>query len=161
MAGTGNRPQRSTLNVALRGAAAGIAGGLAVTIVEREVLARLAGGTVHQAQWDDRAARALRRGGVPVRGRGRIAAGVGSQLLYAGALGATYALLHQRTKDSRAGRTLLDGAMTYAASLVFPDVPQPKRRPGQRALRRKLVKPANPAATFSRTTAIALGFLVK
>lgn len=158
MATTGRR-QRSTMETALRGAAAGVAGGLAVTLVERELLSRLAGGVVHQSGWDDRAAGALRRVGVRVGARGAIAAGVGSQLLYAGLLGAAYAVAHERTKESRAGRTLVDGAMTYAASLVFPDVPQPKRRGSRRALRKKLVRPVNPAATFSRATAMALSAL--
>jgi hypothetical protein len=144
---------------ALRGAAAGVVGGLMVTLAERELVSRIAGGTPHQSEWDDRAAHALRRVGLAVEGRGAIAAGVGSQLLYGGLLGAAYAVAHERAQESRAGRTLLDGAMTYAASLVFPDVPQPKRQGRRRALRRKLVQPVNPAAAFSRATAMALGAL--
>jgi hypothetical protein len=91
--------------------------------------------------------------------RGAIVAGVGSQLLYAGLLGAAYAIVREQANESRAGRALLDGAMTYAASLVFPDRPRPKRRGRKRALRKMLVQPVNPAATFSRATALALGAL--
>jgi hypothetical protein len=138
-----------------------VAGGLAVTFVERELLSRLAGGAPHRSQWDDRAARAVRRIGVPVAGHGSIVVGVGGQLLYAGLLGAAYAIMREQATESRAGRTLLDGAMTYAASFVFPDRPQPKRRGRQRALRQRLVQRVNPAATFSRATALALGALTR
>lgn len=159
MATNGRRKQPTMLQTALRGAAAGVAAGLVVTLAERELLSRIAGGAPHRSGWDDHAAQALRRVGLPVGGRGALAAGVASQLLYGGLLGAAYAVARQRAQESRAGRTLLDGAMTYAASFVFPDVPQPKRRGRHRALRRKLVQPVNPAATFSRATAMALGAL--
>ena len=155
------RQRRSFAETALRGGAAGVVAGLAVTLVEREVLARLAGGARHRSAWDDLAAKGLASVGLEVGDRGRIATGIASQLAYAGALGATYAVLREEARDSRAGRILLDGALTYAASLVFPDVPQPARRGRRLALRRKVVEPVNPAAAFSRVTAMALGVMTR
>ncbi|MFL5618485.1 MAG: hypothetical protein ACJ79A_08855 [Gemmatimonadaceae bacterium] len=152
------RRKRSMLETALRGGAAGVVGGLAISLVEREVLARIAGGARHRSSWDDLAARGLRRVGVRVGdGGGRIATGVATQLAYAGVLGATYAVLRDEARESRAGRILLDGALTYAASLVFPDRPTPARRGRRLALRRKIVDPVNPADAFVRVTAMTLG----
>lgn len=155
------RRTRSVAQTALRGGAAGMLAGLVVTLVEREVLARIAGGARHRSAWDDLAARGFASVGLEVGDRGRIATGIASQIVYAGALGATYAVLREEARDSRAGRIMLEGALTYAASLVFPDVPQPKRKGGRLALRRKVVEPVNPAAAFSRVTAMALGVLTR
>ena len=150
--------KRSMLETALRGGAAGVVGGLAISLVEREVLARIAGGARHRSSWDDLAAHGLARVGVRVGdGGSRIAAGLTTQLAYAGVLGATYAVLREEARESRAGRIVLDGALTYAASLVFPDRPAPARRGRRLALRRKLVDPVNPANAFVRVTAMALG----
>jgi hypothetical protein len=152
------RQKRSMLETALRGGAAGVVGGLAISLVEREVLARIAGGARHRSAWDDLAAKGLARVGVRVgEGGGRIATGVTTQLAYAGLLGATYAVLREEARESRAGRILLDGALTYAASLVFPDRPTPARRGRRLALRRKIVDPVNPADAFVRVTGMALG----
>ena len=150
--------KRSMLETALRGGAAGMVGGLAISLVEREVLARITGGARHRSAWDDLAARGFSRVGVRVGdGGGRIAAGLSTQLVYAGVLGATYAVLREEARESRAGRILLDGALTYAASLVFPDRPTPARRARRLALRRKIVDPVNPADAFVRVTSMALG----
>ena len=150
--------KRSMLETALRGGAAGVVGGLAISLVEREVLARIAGGARHRSSWDDLAAHGLARVGVRVGdGGSRIAAGLTTQLAYAGVLGATYAVLREEARDSRAGRILLDGALTYAASLVFPDRAAPARRGRRLALRRKIVDPVNPANAFVRVTAMTLG----
>ena len=156
MAKRRRKRQRSLLETALRGGAAGVAGGLAITLLEREVLARIAGGARHRSSWDDLAARGLSAVGLEVGDRGRIATGVASQLAYAGLLGASYAVLREQARDSRAGRILLDGALTYAASLVFPDRPKPARRGARLALRRKVTDPVNPADAFTRMTAMAL-----
>ena len=153
------RTQRSVLESALRGGAAGVVGGLAITLLEREVLARITGGARHRSSWDDLAARGLSAVGLEVGDRGRLATGVASQIAYAGLLGASYAVLREQARDSRAGRILLEGALTYAASLVFPDRPQPKRRGARLALRRKVVNPVNPADAFTRVTAMALGVI--
>ncbi|HKH91173.1 MAG TPA: hypothetical protein VKA54_05170, partial [Gemmatimonadaceae bacterium] len=151
------RRQRRLLETALRGGAAGMVGGLAITLLEREVLARIMGGARHRSAWDDLAARGLSRIGVELGDGGRIATGVATQVAYAGVLGATYAVLREQARDSRAGRIVLDGALTYAASLVFPDRPQPKRRGRRLALRRKIADPVNPADVFMRVTAMTLG----
>jgi hypothetical protein len=149
--------KRSMLETALRGGAAGVVGGLAISLVEREVLARITGGARHRSAWDDLAAQGLSRVGLRVGdGGGRIAAGLTTQLAYAGVLGATYAVLREEARESRAGRILLDGALTYAASLVFPDRPMPARRGRRLALRRKVVDPVNPADAFVRVTSVAL-----
>ena len=156
------QPKRSMLETALRGGAAGVVGGLAISLVEREVLARIAGGTRHRSAWDELAARGLSRIGVRVgEGGGRIAAGVTTQLAYAGVLGATYAVLREETRESRAGRILLDASLTYAASLVFPDSPVPARRGRRLALRRKVVDPVNPADAFVRVTSMALRVMAR
>jgi hypothetical protein len=151
------RRRRSLLETALRGAAAGMVGGLAISLVEREVMARIAGGAKHRSGWDDLAARGLARVGFEVGdGGARIATGVASQLAYAGTLGAAYAVLREQARDSRAARILLDGALTYAASLVFPDRPMPARRGRRLALRRKITDPVNPADAFMRVTSMAI-----
>jgi len=155
---TRKQRKRSMLETALRGGAAGVVGGLAISLVEREVLARIAGGARHRSSWDDLAAHGLARVGVRIGdGGSRIAAGLTTQLAYAGVLGATYAVLREEARESRAGRILLDGALTYAASLVFPDRPAPDRRGRRLALRRKIVDPVNPANAFVRVTAMTLG----
>src|SRR5437868_807807 len=100
------RRERRLLENALRGAAAGLVGGAAITLVEREVLSRITGGARHRSGWDDVAAKGLSRIGLELGDRGRIATGVASQIAYAGLLGAAYALLHEETRDSRAGRIL-------------------------------------------------------
>ena len=149
--------KRSMLETAVRGGAAGVVGGLAISLLQREVLARIAGGARHRSAWDDVAAKGLSRVGVRVGdGGGRIAAGLTTQLAYAGVLGATYAVLREEARESRAGRVLLDGALTYAASLVFPDRPTPARRGRRLALRRKIADPVNPADAFVRVTSMAL-----
>ena len=149
--------KRSMLETALRGGVAGVVGGLAISLVEREVLTRIAGGTRHRSAWDELAARGLSRVGVRVGdGGGRIAAGVTTQLAYAGVLGATYAVLREEARASRAGRILLDAALTYAASLVFPEAPTPARRSRRLSLRRKITDPVNPADAFVRVTSMAM-----
>ena len=151
------RRKRSLLETAARGGAAGVVGGLAISLVEREVLARIAGGARHRSVWDDLAARGLSRVGLEVGdGGGRIATGVASQLAYAGVLGAAYAVLREQARDSRAARILLDGALTYAASLVFPDRSTPARRGRRLALRRKITDPVNPADAFMRVTSMVI-----
>ena len=140
------RRQAKVLDTAVRGAAAGVIGGLAVSLLEREVLSRLAGGAPHRSGWDDEVARALARVGLPVHDGTAIGVGLTTQLLYAAVLGAGYAVARERTKDSRAGRTVVDAGLTYAASLVFPDIPQPRKRGRKRALRQTLVKPPVAAA---------------
>jgi hypothetical protein len=159
MAKTRRHRSRSMLETAIRGGAAGLVAGVAVTLVEREVLSRITGGARHRSAWDDLAARGLARVGFEVGDRGRIATGVASQIAYASVLGATYAVLREETRHSRAGRILLESALTYGASLVFPDLAKPARRSRRLALRRKLADPVNPAATFSRVTAMTLGAL--
>ncbi|MEO6526547.1 MAG: hypothetical protein ABIP93_07980 [Gemmatimonadaceae bacterium] len=160
MAKRTRRGERGMLRTALRGGAAGIVGGLAVTLVEREVLSRITGAARHRSAWDDLAADGLSRLGLDLGERGRIASGVLSQLAYSGALGAAYAVLREQTRDSRAGRILLDGALTFAASLVFPDAPKPARR-GQRSLRRKFAQPVKPSDAFSRVTSMAIGAMLR
>jgi hypothetical protein len=156
------RRKRSMLETAVRGGAAGVVGGLAISLFQRELLARIAGGMRHRSAWDDVAARGMSRVGLRVGdGGGRIAVGLSTQIAYAGVLGATYAVLREETRDSRAGRVLLDGALTYAASLVFPDRPTPARRGRRLALRRKIVDPVNPADAFVRVTAMALGAIAR
>ena len=156
------RRKRSMLETAVRGGAAGVVGGLAISLFQRELLARIAGGARHRSAWDDVAARGLSRVGLRVGdGGGRIAAGLSTQQAYAGLHGATNAVLREEARDSRAGRVLLDGALTYAASLVFPDRPTPARRGRRLALRRKIVDPVNPADAFVRVTSMALGAIAR
>jgi hypothetical protein len=159
MASRKRRRTRTLLRTALEGGAAGMAAALAISLAERELLPRLAGGTRHRSRVDDVAAAGLARVGLDLGDRGRIAAGIGTQLAYGAALGAAYAVLREQARDSRAGRVLLDGALTFAGSLVFPDRPTPVRRGRRFPFRRKVVAPVNPAATFGRVTAMALGAL--
>jgi hypothetical protein len=155
--------ERRLLKSALRGGAAGLIGGVAIAVVERELLSRITGGARHRSGWDDVAASGLSRIGLDIGDRGRLVTGVASQILYSGLLGAAYAVLREETRGSRSGRILVEGALTYAASLVFPDRPRPMMR-GRRvglALRRKLAEPMNPAAAFSRVTAMTLGAMAR
>jgi hypothetical protein len=155
------RRERKLLQSALRGGAAGLIGGVAVAVVERELLSRITGGARHRSRWDDVAASGLSRIGVDIGDRGRLVTGVASQILYSGLLGAAYAVLREETRGSRSGRILVEGALTYAASLVFPDRPRPVRRGRHLALRSKLAEPMNPAAAFSRVTAMTLGAMAR
>jgi len=133
---------------------------VAIAVVERELLSRISGGVRHRSGWDDVAASGLSRLGLDVSDRGRLVTGLASQILYSGLLGAAYAVLREETRGSRSGRILVEGALTYAASLVFPDRPRPTR--GRRlALRRKVAEPVNPAAAFSRVTAMTLGAMAR
>ena len=155
-----NRPKRSMVEIALRGAAAGVLGGVAISLVEREVLSRITGEARHRSSWDALAARGLARVGLDVGdGGGRIATGMATQLAYAGVLGATYAVLREQTRESRAGRILVEGVLTYAASLAFPDRPMTARRGRRMALRRKIAGPVNPADAFTRVTSMAVAAL--
>jgi hypothetical protein len=155
------KKQQRLVDVALRGAAAGVIGGAVVSLTQRELLSRLAGGAPHQAGWDDVAGRGLRRVGIDVDGNAKIAVGIAGQLLYSAALGACYALMRERAKQSRAGSVLTDAALTYAASLVFPDRPTPKRRGRKLAARKALVNRANPAQAFNRATSMALNVMMR
>jgi hypothetical protein len=136
-------------------------GGVAIAVVERELLSRITGGVRHRSGWDDVAAGGLSRIGVDVGERGRLATGLASQILYSGLLGAAYAVLREETRDSRSGRILVEGALTYAASLVFPDRPRPVMRGRGLALRRKAAERMYPAAAFSRLTAMTLGAMAR
>ena len=82
------RRERKLLQSALRGGAAGLIGGVAVAVVERELLSRITGGARHRSRWDDVAASGLSRIGVDIGDRGRLVTGVASQILYSGLLGA-------------------------------------------------------------------------
>lgn len=155
------RRERKLLQSALRGGAAGLIGGVAIAVVERELLSRISGGVRHRSGWDDVAASGLSRLGLDVSDRGRIVTGVASQILYSALLGAAYAVLREETRGSRSGRILVEGALTYAASLVFPDRPRPAMRGRRLALRRKVAEPVNPAAAFSRVTAMTLGAMAR
>ena len=84
-----------------------------------------------------------------------------SQIIYSGLLGAAYAVLREETRGSRSGRILVEGALTYAASLVFPDRPRPVMRGPARALRRNAAERMYPAAAFSRVTAMTLGAMAR
>src|SRR5204863_321133 len=119
------------------------------------------GGARHRSGWDDMAANGLSRIGLDVGDRGRLVTGLASQIVYSGLLGAAYAVLREETRGSRSGRILVEGALTYAASLVFPDRPRPVMRGRRLALRRKVAEPVNPAAAFSRVTAMTLGAMAR
>jgi len=139
----------------------GLIGGTAIAVVERELLSRITGGVRHRSGWDDVAASGLSRIGLEVGDRGRLATGVASQILYSGLLGAAYGVMRDETRNSRSGRILVEGALTYAASLVFPDRPRPVMRGPARALRRKAAERMAPAAAFSRVTAMTLGAMAR
>jgi hypothetical protein len=85
--------------------------------------------------------------------------GVSTQLVYAGALGAAYAVLRERTRDSRAGRVVLDAALTYASTFVFPERPGAARRGRKSTLRRRIADPVHSADAFMRVTAMSLAAL--
>jgi len=155
------RRERRLLQSALRGGAAGLIGGGAIAVVERQLLSRITGGARHRSGWDDVAASGLSRIGVDVGDRGRLVTGVASQIIYSGLLGAAYAVLREETRGSRSGRILVEGALTYAASLVFPDRPRPVMRGPARALRRNAAERMYPAAAFSRVTAMTLGAMAR
>ena len=155
------RRPKTMMETALRGAAAGVAGGLVVALAEREVLTWIAGEPRHESHWDDWAERALASAGLKPRRGGVIAFGVTTQIACAGALGAAYAVLSERTKESRGGSILADSALNYAAGLLFPARPTRRDRVRSRSLRKKLVRRGNTAAAFSRATSMALSALLR
>jgi hypothetical protein len=144
---------------ATRGAIAGLIGGAAMTAAERVVLPRLPGRRSPRVlPWDARVADAADTIGWDMSARSRTATGIATQLVYAAVLGAAYATIVSR-KPSRAARDLADAALVYAASLIAPELPRPKRRrKGGRLtkLGRRAAEPITVPKVFGRATTLAL-----
>ena len=139
------RRERKLLQSALRGGAAGLIGGVAIAVVERELLSRIS--------WRSSSSIGMGRHG----GQRPVASSASTSEIGVASLQAwrvrsstpdcsaprTPCFVRRRA-DLAAGRILVEGALTYAASLVFPDRPRPVMRGRRLALRRKMVGAGEP-----------------
>jgi hypothetical protein len=136
------------------GAAAGLAGGLVLTTLDRLVAPRL--GTVHrEREWDEGVADVLGRMGLRLSPRGRAVAGVGAGLAYAAVVGAGYGLARQRWQGSPATLKLLDAMLIYAAAVMSPEVKRKRPKAPHRPVRALAVGAVSSGAVFGRATAAA------
>ncbi len=147
---------------ALRGAAAGLAGGMAVLalswLVQRGVLST--DDTV-DAQWERLVKKAAQGAGLELsKGQARIAR-VTAQLTYSVLVGAAYGIARSRRSLPGALRAALNSGLVHAASvpMVAQTVNgrQPKRR-GRRG-KRGVAVPLGSAALYGLTTSAAFSAL--
>jgi hypothetical protein len=96
--------------------------------------------------------------------RARVAAGITTQLLYAALLGAVYGAILSR-QPSRSTRQLVDATIRFAASLLAPELDQPRRRrrtPSRIArFRASALSPITPWNVYGQTTELALKALMR
>jgi hypothetical protein len=139
------RRNRSLLTAAGRGAVAGLVGGLALTATDRVIAPRVAGVTPRGRKFDDRIARSARAVGVRIPKRRREPTGVLATLACASLLGAAYGVARTRLGRFGLGRSAVDAALGYGASLLLPESRGTPRSPRattpQGLLARKLDDP--------------------
>ncbi len=156
----------SVAELALRGAAAGLVGGLAMVAAERLVLPRLPDRRAPRIlPWEARVGRTARRMGVRLPPSRRAAVAISTQLAAAALLGAGYYVARERMEPSRAGRQLLEAGLTFGISLLAPELPRKPERRGRglrvERARRRLLAPITPPAVFGRTATLALRALAR
>jgi hypothetical protein len=146
---------------AARGAFAGLMGGAALAVTHRMLLPKLPDRKRSRIdRWDARVDDVGERLGVDLSARSRTAIGVSSQLVVATLLGATYAVVVEQQRPSRALQKLLDAGLVYAASFVAPDLAErklPRKRRNRRVrLQRRALERVNAPTIFGRATSLAL-----
>jgi hypothetical protein len=144
----------SPAGAAVRGAAAGLIGGLTLTALDRLLLPRLGEAGHRERDWDEGVADTLARLGVHLSQRERTTAAIATGLAYSALLGAAYGVARWRWRSSPPTLRLLDAILVYAVSIVSPE---PRRR--ARSLRRRkrsgATRAVSSVAVFGRTTAAA------
>ena len=173
-----NRKTRPTmLSSAARGALAGLIGGVVLTAAQRVVVPKLPGRSRRVRHTPDGPLETVSRrlldrfSAGPKSGsfaalkrtahspRARSAATIAARLVSAAALGAAYGMAVEQLDSSRAGRSLIDAALVFGASLITPELaPTRSRQRGRAKLQRALAPLAGPAA-YGRTTSAALRLL--
>lgn len=106
------------LEAAGRGAVAGLVGGVAMTLLDRQVVPAMGRRDGHVSRWDRQVARGAKRAGVQLQGRHRTIAGVATTLVYGAVIGAAYGVARTRLRDLEVARSVLDTGLVYAATLV-------------------------------------------
>ena len=163
-----SRSHRSDLSIAqlaVRGAVAGLAGGVAMVAAERLLFPRLPDRRAPRVPpWDARVGRAAKQVGVRLTPRRRTTLAISTQLAGATLLGAGYYVARERLHPSRAGEELLEAALAFGISLIAPELPEKRRT--RRGLRREqvgrpLLAQITPPAVFGRTATLALRALAR
>lgn len=160
-----SRSERSIAELAVRGAVAGLAGGVAMVAAERFLFPRLPDRRAPRVlPWDARVGRAAKQVGVRLSPRRRTAVAISTQLAGAALLGAGYYVARERMHTSHAGDELLEAALAFGVSLIAPELP--KKRRTRRGLRhervdRPLLAQITPPAVFGRTASLALRALAR
>ena len=155
------RRELSVPEAALRGAAAGLMGGLAVlaadALAERRVLT--SNGSM-RAGWSRLARRAARRTGASLGERQQTIAGVAAHLLYSASLGALYGIVQSRLELSSELEAVVDAALLYVGAL--PARAQRRGPAGRRAPRlRKGIVPLHAHSVFPRAMSSAFRALAR
>lgn len=170
------KPRPTIMSSAARGALAGLIGGVVLTAAQRVVLPTLSGRSRHPRNAPDdpfeRVSRRLlnRLSGGPKSSsfaalrmtshspRARMAATIAARLVSAAALGAAYGMAVEQLDSTRAGRSLIDAALVFGASLIAPEL-APARQRGRAKLRQRALAPLAGPAAYGRTTSAALRLL--
>ena len=162
-----SRSHDSVAELAVRGAVAGLVGGVAMVAAERLLFPRLPDRRKPRVlPWDARVGRAAKQVGVRLTPRRRAAVAVSTQLAGAALLGAGYYVARERMQPSRAGEELLEAALAFGISLIAPELPKKKKRRVRQGLRaeqveRRLFEQITPPAVFGRTATLALRALAR
>lgn len=153
---------RSLMEVAARGALAGLVGGVAMAAAERVLLPRLPDRRAPRvAPWDARVGRAAKAAGWRLSRDQRTALGIATQLGYAALLGAGYAVARTRLRPSLAAKQLLDAGLAFGVSMLAPELPRKRSPRGAKGLRKQLlVRPFSaqltPPTVYGHATTLAL-----
>ena len=155
------RSELTFAEAALRGAAAGLAGGLAVlaaeALAERHVIS--SNGSTHVG-WAHLARRAARRAGASLGGRQQTAAAIAAHLLYSASLGAIYGVVQSRRELSSELEAVLDAVLLYIGAL--PAKASRGRGVGRRGPRiRKGFVPLHAHSVFPRAMSSAFRALAR
>jgi hypothetical protein len=156
------RRKRPTLAAAAgRGALAGLAGGLALTLADRVLAPRVAGTTPRGRRFDQRLARSARAVGMKVPRRRQEAAGIAATIAGATLLGAAYGVARATMGRSSMGRAAADAALAYGATLLLPE--QAGRRRSARAVTPQgvVVRRLGHPKLFERVTTTAFRLLAR
>jgi hypothetical protein len=149
------------MSSAARGALAGLIGGIVLTAAQRVVLPRLSGRSRRPRNVPDDPFEIVSRRLLADRSRRtRTAATIAARLVSGAALGAAYGMAVEQLDSSRAGRSLIDAALVFGASLIAPEItPTRYRQRGRAKLRQRALAPLAGPAAYGRTTSAALRLL--
>lgn len=160
----GNGRRFGTGDAALRGAVAGLAGGVSILalswLVHRGVL--FTDDTVDE-EWERLIKHAAKRAGLALDRRQARVARVIAQLTYASLIGAGYGVAFTRRSFPQPLRSALNSALVHAASIPAIARASAGREPKKRSRRKRrgLTIPLGSAALYGLTTSAAFRALMK